>query len=94
MISVDKYKTPKDTYWTDMYGCMIRAKLNPHETKQMHWSVFETLKKPGCSTEEIMKICRKKAEEFYSKVGIIIMTPFFIRKSKLFHCSDLKDLSI
>lgn len=50
------------------YGCMIRAELNPHETKQMHWSIFETLKKPGCSTEEIMKTCRKKAEEFYSKI--------------------------
>lgn len=76
LISVDKVQTPSDPM---MYGCMIRAKLNPHETKQMHWSIFETLKNPGCSTEEIMKICRKKAEEFYFKVGIIIMTPFFIR---------------
>lgn len=76
LISVDKDKKPS---YPREYGCMITAKLNPHETKQMHWSVFETLKKPGCSTEEIMKICRKKAEEFYSKVGIIIMTPFFIR---------------
>lgn len=77
LISVDEYKTPN---WPPKkYECMIRTKLNPHETKQMHWSVFETLKKPGCSTEEIMKICRKKAEELYSKVGIIIMTLFFIR---------------
>lgn len=77
MISVDKKRSSE--YRSSKYGCMIRAKLNPHETKQMHWSIFETLKNPGCSTEEIMKICRKKAEEFYFKVGIIIMTPFFIR---------------
>lgn len=76
LISVDKVQTPS---YPMMYGCMIRAKLNPHETKQMHWSIFETLKEPGCSSKEIMKICRKKAEEFYSKVGIIIMTLFFIR---------------
>lgn len=76
LISVDKDEKPYDTR---KYGCMIRAKLNPHETKQIHWSIFETLKKPGCSTKEIMKICRKNAEEFYSKVGIIIMTLFFIR---------------
>lgn len=61
----DKDEKPYDTR---KYGCMIRAKLNPHETKQIHWSIFETLKKPGCSTKEIMKICRKKAEEFYSKI--------------------------
>lgn len=76
LISVDKDKKPN---YPRKYGCMIRAKLNPHETKQMHWSIFETFKKPGCSSKEIMKICRKKAEEFYSKVGIIIMTLFFIR---------------
>lgn len=76
-ISVDKDKKPD--HGADKYGCMIRAKLKPHETKQMHWSIFEASKKPGCSTEDIMKICRKKAEEFYSKVGIIIMTLFFIR---------------
>lgn len=76
LISVDEYQKPS---CSRRYGCMIRAKLNPHETKQIHWSIFKTLIKPGCLTEEIMKICRKKAEEFYSKVGIIIMTLFFIR---------------
>lgn len=35
---------------------------------QMHWSIFETSKKPECSTEEIMKISRKKSDEFYSKI--------------------------
>lgn len=77
LISVDRDITPES--WSSKYGCMIRAKLKPHETKQIHWSIFETLKKPGCSTGEIMKICRKKAGEFYSKVGIVIMTLFFIR---------------
>lgn len=76
LIFVDKVQTLSDLM---MYGCMIRVKLNFYEIKQMYWLIFEILKNFGCLIEEIMKICRKKVEEFYFKVGIIIMILFFIR---------------
>lgn len=76
LIFVDKDK--KLSYLRE-YGCMIIVKLNFYEIKQMYWLIFEILKKFGCFFEEIMKICRKKVEEFYFKVGIIIMILFFIR---------------
>ncbi|XP_056009175.1 uncharacterized protein LOC125667437 [Ostrea edulis] len=52
----------------DKYGCQMIMNITPRQTKQIFWSLFEESKEPALSPRDILDICRKNAEDFYTKL--------------------------